>query len=237
MAVKWLAAARTPLEKLTMAALNAEVSDAEFVAMVEAFSKSLPKLLEKMDHGPCQKLMEESMGAAMANGVAARMETLPVKKAKLPWETAAWWAGRKFKRDKNGQFSNTDGGLNFREAKWEGNPKEMQQRAADRMRLLPIMQHPSTGVEMKITTDGIRKSLYAMRAPEEFMVASRIKEIYLHSTKKGDGEPDRKMRYGIKAFHRFEATVTIGRQRSTVEIITKELEGNPIHHLKQIRIK
>ena len=45
------------------------------------------------------------------------------------------------------------------------------------------------------------------------------------------------MRHGIKAFHRFETQVAFGKQRHTVEIITKELDGSPVHHLKQIRFK
>ena len=74
-AVKWLAAARSPLEKLTMAALSGEVTDEEFRAMVKKFSKSLPGLLPKMDHAAIADLMEQGMGAAMANGIAARSQT------------------------------------------------------------------------------------------------------------------------------------------------------------------
>jgi hypothetical protein len=71
-AVKWLAAVREPLEILTMAAVSPDVSDDQFVELVEAFSESLPGLLGKMDHEALAELMEGSMGAAMANGLTAR---------------------------------------------------------------------------------------------------------------------------------------------------------------------
>ena len=71
-AVRWLAAARAPLEKLTMAALNPDLSDAEFLAMVAEFSKKLPALLDTMDHDALAKLMEHGMAASMANGIAQR---------------------------------------------------------------------------------------------------------------------------------------------------------------------
>ena len=51
----------------------------EFRAMVEATSKRLPELLHEMDHAALGNLMEESMGAAMATGISARLENLPTK--------------------------------------------------------------------------------------------------------------------------------------------------------------
>ena len=72
-AVRWLEAVRLPLETLTMAALSPEVSDDTFLQMVEDFSASLPGLLETMDHSALAGLIEGSMGAAMANGMVARM--------------------------------------------------------------------------------------------------------------------------------------------------------------------
>lgn len=78
-AVSWLAAVRKEMEKLTKAALSADVSDEEFRAMVEETSKRMPELLDEMDHDALAKLMEESMGGAMANGIAARLENLPPK--------------------------------------------------------------------------------------------------------------------------------------------------------------
>ena len=74
-AVAWLAAARTPLETLTMAALNPSITDADFLAMVEKFSAALPGLMEKMDHSAIATLMENAMGASMANGIAQREST------------------------------------------------------------------------------------------------------------------------------------------------------------------
>lgn len=70
-AVPWLAAVRRPLERLTMAALDPEVSDAEFRRMVEEFAERLPELLDEIDHDAIGELMEGAMGAAAANGLAA----------------------------------------------------------------------------------------------------------------------------------------------------------------------
>jgi hypothetical protein len=113
-AVRWLAAARDPLERLTMAALDPDLTDEAFLALVEKFSNSLPGLLDTMDHAALANLMEEGMGAGMANGIASRsVGVSPTVKAKLPWETDAWLAGRydesKHKRDKRGKFSAKEG--------------------------------------------------------------------------------------------------------------------------------
>lgn len=93
-AVAWLAAARTPLEVLTMAAMDPAITDADFRAMVEEFAAALPGLMEKMDHSAIAGLMENAMGASMANGIAQRVSTTPATRAKLPWESAAWLAGK-----------------------------------------------------------------------------------------------------------------------------------------------
>ena len=82
-AVAWLAAARAPLEKLTIAALDPAISDADFRSRVEAFAKSLPGLMQSLDHDALSKLMENSMGAAMANGIAQRDKSLSVVRAPL----------------------------------------------------------------------------------------------------------------------------------------------------------
>lgn len=73
-ALAWLANVRKEMEKLTMAALNGEVSDAEFRALVEATSKRLPEMLDEMDTTALENLMEGAMGAAMANGIAQRIQ-------------------------------------------------------------------------------------------------------------------------------------------------------------------
>ena len=95
-AIAWLEAARKEMEKLTMAALSGDVSDEEFAAMVEATSQGLPGLLDKLDHAPLETLMENTMGAAMGNGIASRMEDSrpAVSMAKLPWEVDAYLAGK-----------------------------------------------------------------------------------------------------------------------------------------------
>jgi hypothetical protein len=71
-AVQWLAALREPLQALTTAALNGDLSDEDFINLVDKFSADLPGLMDTLDHDALAKLMEESMGAAMANGIAQR---------------------------------------------------------------------------------------------------------------------------------------------------------------------
>jgi hypothetical protein len=102
-AVEWLAALRRPLEKLTKAALSGEVSDAEFLALVKTFRDRLPELMEELDHDALAKLMEDGMGAAMANGIEARHQgsagVPPASiRAKLPWETEVYLATGKGKK-------------------------------------------------------------------------------------------------------------------------------------------
>ena len=111
-AIKWLAAIRTPLEKLTIAATTGQVTEAEFQALVRQFSASLPSLLGKMDHSALATLMEAGMGAALANGYTARHQPPEDKNqktqtAKLPWETAPHLAAQK--RKNNGQFGEGNG--------------------------------------------------------------------------------------------------------------------------------
>lgn len=245
-AVLWLAALRKPLEKLTMAALDPALSDEDFRALVEKFAKDLPGLMDELNHDELAKLMEDGMGAAMANGIGQRSAASgqrEEKKAKLPWETDVLLGGNK-KRDRRGRFARKDGGgdaspepVKIKERVWEGTPREMHRRAAEMMRGGKTLQHPASGAEMKVTEDGIRKSLHGMRSPAEFMAAAHVASLYLHSRKIDSGEPDRKQRRGIQAFHRFEARAMIGGKSHTVEIITKELAGREAYHLKQLRIK
>jgi hypothetical protein len=109
-AVRWLAAARAPLEKLTMAALDPDLTDDAFLALVDGFSKSLPGLLDRMDHASLANLMETGMGAAMANGISRRVDDFreraakDEKRARLPWETDVWLAGND-KHDRKGLFA------------------------------------------------------------------------------------------------------------------------------------
>lgn len=132
--MRWLEAVRLPLETLTMAALSPEVSDDIFLQMVEDFSASLPGLLETMDHSALAGLIEGSMGAAMANGMVARMGrddliNRPPTKAKLPREGELFLATQK--RRANGQFGEGDGVPSrkqqrrrpTRKEKIEGDPK------------------------------------------------------------------------------------------------------------------
>jgi hypothetical protein len=97
-AVAWLAALRQPLEELTMAALNGKVGDEEFLKRVEDFAEKIPGLLEEMDSAALAGLMEGAMGAAMANGIAARVrrpEAGDWKEAGLPWEPEALLGARR----------------------------------------------------------------------------------------------------------------------------------------------
>lgn len=71
-AVGWLAAVREPLQALTMAALDPATTDAMFVKLVEEFTQQLPALMDTMDHDALATLMEDGMGAAMANGIGQR---------------------------------------------------------------------------------------------------------------------------------------------------------------------
>lgn len=245
-AVLWLAALRKPLEKLTMAAVDPDLSDEDFRALVEKFAKDLPRLMDELDHDELAKLMEDGMGAAMANGISQRSAVSGQReenRAKLPWETDVMLGGNK-KRDRRGRFASHDGGgdgspapVKIRESVWQGTAREMHRRAAEMMRGGKTLQHPASGAEMKVTEDGIRKTLHGMRTPAEFMAAAHVASLYLHSRKAGEGEQDRKQRRGIQAFHRFEAQAVIGGKTHKVEIITKELSGQEAHHLKQLRIK
>jgi hypothetical protein len=109
-AVRWLAAARAPLEKLTVAALDPDLTDEAFLQLVDGFSKSLPGLLDEMDHDALATLMEHGMGAGMANGISQRSAVSSQreeKRAKLPWETEVWLGAQR--RRKNGQFGEGDG--------------------------------------------------------------------------------------------------------------------------------
>jgi len=75
--IPWLAAVRREMESLTTAALSGDLSDEDFRALVEKTAAALPALMDRMDHDALAGLLEEGMGAAMANGIAARMEDVP----------------------------------------------------------------------------------------------------------------------------------------------------------------
>jgi hypothetical protein len=237
-AIDWLAAVRRPLEKLTRAALSGDVTDAEFRAMVEQFSASLPGLMGDIDHTPIATLMEHSMGAAMANGLTARS---PKEiKAKLPWQTEAWLAAQK--RRKNGQFGEGDGSLR-KPAKpielgqpWQGTRDQMKARAMDAMKKIKTMQHPESKAEMQMNGEARKKSLIQAKTPADFMVAANLDSIFLNS-RKNPPEPDTKNRPDTKAFHTFDAKVRIGRADHNVRITAIERPGNDALHFKLIHIR
>lgn len=128
-AAQWLAAARRPLEALTRSALDPDLTDDAFRALVEEFSRRLPTLLDELDHDALAKLMEDSMGAAMANGIAARLT--PARQAKSPWSRATYEAGRRYKRDKDGKFSTTDGSGRSAESRKKLRRKPSRREKAD----------------------------------------------------------------------------------------------------------
>jgi hypothetical protein len=236
-AIEWLVAIREEMEKLTRAALAGDITEEDFRAMVADTSARMPALLEQMDHQALATHLEGAMGAAMGNGIAARAKE--EKRAKLPWETDAWLgAGGKGKKCGDSHIAAWKKCRpKFREQEWEGTPKQMQARAAEAMKALPIMQHPESGIEMRVTGDGINKSLREMRRPHEFMAAARLPELYLHAVIKGRLEPDRKLRRNIEGFQRFEVELSFGASSYTAEIISKKLTGEETHHLKQVRLK
>ena len=218
-AERWLEAVRLPLETLTMAALSPDVSDDDFLQMVEDFPASLPGLLETMDHSALAEVMEGSMGAAMANGMVARQGDLARTKAGDLFLAAGG------KRCGNSWISaNKRCRVTMADEKWEGSPKEMQKRADAEMKNFPTLSHPASGLEMDMSQEGRRKTLSAMRHPHEFQAAANLPQIFLDS-ESSPPEPDRLARPGIKSFVKFRAPVRIGKADYEAEIITRENEG------------
>lgn len=150
-AIRWLAAVRTPLEVLTTAALDPATSDTDFLALVEKFSAEIPGLMETMDHDALGELMASGMGAAMGNGMAgrikspeARMKEEKSKKAAMPGETEVWVAGNK-NHDRKGSFA--------RKASHEW-PAASEQEAGILARLTGRNFKP--GARIHATEDGVR---------------------------------------------------------------------------------
>lgn len=94
----WNAPVREALEDLTTASLDPDLSDEDFEALVADTRENLHRLMDEIDHSALADLMEESMGASAANGIAARMEETPAVQAKLPWKAPSYLAGGKGKR-------------------------------------------------------------------------------------------------------------------------------------------
>ncbi len=245
-AVKWLAAVRSPLEELTMAALSGKVTDAEFVAMVGKFSKRLPKLMRKIDHAALAEVMEKGMGAALANGLTARnpksqnSKLKEEKRAKLPWEEDTYLAAQK--RRKNGQFGEGDGTgakagkpVDLGQA-WEGDRGQMKSRAMEAMRKMKTMQHPESKAEIAMNGEARKKTLIQAKKPEDFMVAANLDKIFLNS-RKNTPTPDTKRRPDTKAFHTFDAKVRINRADHNVRITAIERPGDEALHFKLIHIR
>jgi hypothetical protein len=74
---EWLAPARARLEVLTRSALDPEVDDETFNRMIRHAAAGLPELMEELRTLSLADYFEAAMGAAAANGIAARGEAPP----------------------------------------------------------------------------------------------------------------------------------------------------------------
>lgn len=77
---KWLGGVRPFFADLVRKAQSTEVSDAEFVAAIEAANRQMPELFHRLDHHAVAKSLEGAMGAAMANGALKGAMKRPVKR-------------------------------------------------------------------------------------------------------------------------------------------------------------
>lgn len=65
---KWLGGVKPYFRRLVAAALSRNVTDAEFVAVLERAQKEMPELFAHMRHEAVASALEKAMGAACANG-------------------------------------------------------------------------------------------------------------------------------------------------------------------------
>lgn len=220
--VLWLAAVREEMEKLTKAALSGEVSDEEFAHMVEETSKGLPGLLDRMDHDALAELMEESMGAAMGNGIAARMNPMT---AKSPWSKGVLLGSRKYKRDKDGKFSHADG---------SGKSRKEQRRKPTRKQKIETEEKPTaSNPEREAAIDRYRKGV-KVKSPTgrevEFgkRVADHLKEKETDRARFGDlaekavATPDEVWQDGMRS--RYLKYPAPG-HRNSIFVVTQQTSG------------
>jgi hypothetical protein len=68
---QWVDAARRKLETLTKAAKNPEISDEEFLRLIEAAVIEMPALMAELDGDALARYLERAMGGAAAMGIEA----------------------------------------------------------------------------------------------------------------------------------------------------------------------
>lgn len=248
-AVQWLAAAREPLEKLTMAAMDPDLSDAEFRALAEAFSQSLPGLLDTIDHDALAKLMEDGMGAAMANGIGERLKTSRLKtqdeekRAKLPWETYTYLAAQR--RRKNGQFGEGDGVPSRKQQRRKPTRREKMQAdkpapAPDALKDAAIARYRK-GVKVKAPTG--RDVTFGTRAADHLAKKEGSRARFADLAENAVSTPDEVWQDGLRCYHvkhqaspgSRKAMLVVTRQiREHQEEVITFTKKNP-RELKQIR--
>lgn len=243
-AVQWLAAARAPLEKLTMAALDPALTDEAFLAMVEEFSKSLPNLLGTMDHDSLAKLMEHGMGAAMANGIAQRMPPAVVK-AKLPWEVDIYLAGNKNHAAKDGRFTHGPGGPSRKQQRRKPTRREKiiadkPQPAPDAVKDAAIARYQK-GISVESPTG--RTVKFGKRAARHLQEKEQDRPRFADLAEKAVSAPDEVWQDGLRCYHvkhqaspgSRKAMLVVARQiREHQEEVITFTKKNP-RELKQIR--
>ncbi len=155
-AIQWLAALRSPLEQLTMAAVNGEISDAEFHALVEKFTTDLPALMDSLDHDALASHMENNMSEAMINGILQRVKDTPsTVKGKAPEDSDALNAARKYKQDDEGQFSTTDGS-----GRTSSSRKKLRKKPTLKEKKETASHSKETNPERQAVIDRYRKGIY-----------------------------------------------------------------------------
>ena len=205
-AVRWLAAARAPLEKLTMAALDPDLTDDAFLALVDGFSKSLPGLLDRMDHASLANLMETGMGAAMANGISRRVDDFreraakDEKRARLPWETDTWLAGNKNHDPQDGRFTSGPGGPSRKQQR--RNPTRREKIQADKPAPAPdaikdaAIDRYRKGVKVKAPTG--REVTFGDRAADHLAKKEGNRARFADLAEKTVTAPDEIWRDGLR---------------------------------------
>lgn len=67
----WLAPLRAEIERLTRAASQGTLSDAQLLRRIQALHDRAPRLLSRLDPAPLADLLEATMAAALLNGIQA----------------------------------------------------------------------------------------------------------------------------------------------------------------------
>lgn len=85
-APRWLGAVRPVFTRLMAKAMNDSVSDADFVAAIQAAQKELPDVFDRMDHNALARVIEQTMAAGVVNGavrgaLARKHSTLNIQRS------------------------------------------------------------------------------------------------------------------------------------------------------------